>query len=403
MKIGFFCTFYPEKFPFTKTNGFGHGGADESIYDISIELHKLGHEITIFSIGSEVKTQYESPLDGLELYRFPVLKLPLINIPTSLKGFFSPKFLKLKKNFYFDIIHAKAGSPPGGEAALYYKKKFHCPMVLDIGGPQNPQWGSIIRKISMKIYLIFMYSKVLRDTDIIVMNSKEQLKDDTTIIPYKDKIRFIQKGLNFDFFSECDDFFIENLANINEIRKNNKIILFVGSLEQLKGIHILIKAFNKIVDKYSKLVLVIAGQGRMKKELDLLVKNLNLSDKVFFVGYLDKISLKKLYHIADLFVLPSMSESFPRVLLEAMASGTPCLASDINAHIATLGYGKVGFTAKCFNVEDFTEKIDNFFNHDDEWYEKERIKSKRYAEKFSWEKTAKELENVYEMLLNNKN
>ena len=72
-------------------------------------------------------------------------------------------------------------------------------MVLDIGGPQNPYWGNVVRKISMKIYLKFMYSKVLRETDVIIMNSKEQLNDDNTLIPYKDKIFFVPKGLDFDY------------------------------------------------------------------------------------------------------------------------------------------------------------------------------------------------------------
>jgi len=398
MRIGFFCTFFPEKPPFTKTDGFGHGGADESIHDVVKQLHKLGHEITIFSVGRGTKTQYESPAHGLELYRFPVLKIPFFNTPLSLKGFFSPKFLKVKKNFDFDVVHAKTGSPPAGEAALNYTKRYHCPMVLDIGGPQNPRWGSIARKISMRIYLKFMYSKVLRETDVIIVNSKEQLMDDNTLIPYKDKIRFVPKGLDFDYFSECDDLNIETIPVVNKIRENNRIILFAGSLEELKGVHILINAFDRIKDKYPKLVLIIAGQGRMKKKLELLVHNLNLTDRVIFVGYLDKLSLKKLYHIADLFVLPSMSESFPRVLLEAMSAGTPCLASDIGAHIATLGYGEVGFTAKCFNVEDFSNKISYFFDQDEAWYKKESIKSKSYAAKFSWERTAKELEKIYSEL-----
>ncbi|MBE3114421.1 MAG: glycosyltransferase family 4 protein [Actinobacteria bacterium] len=398
MRIGFFCTFFPEKPPFTKTKGFGYGGADESIFDLVTQLHKRGHKITIFSIGKGTKTQYESPAEGLELFRFPVISIPLINIPISLKGFFSFKFLIQEKNYYFDVIHAKLGSPPGGEAALLYKKKFNCPMILDIGGPQNPRWGSVIRKIIMNFYLKFIYSKVLNGCNIITINSKEQILDDPILRPYEEKIRFIPKGLDFNYFSNCEDTTIKNFPYINEIKSNKKIILFVGSLVELKGVHILIKAFNKIKEVYPDLILLIVGQGRMKNELELLVKKLNLTDRVIFMGYMEKESLKKLYKIADLFVLPSMSESFPRVLLESMAAGTPCLVSDIGAHIATLGYGEVGFTAKCFDVEDFAHKINFFFSHEEKWYIDESIKSKKYASKFSWEKTAIEVEKLYKLL-----
>lgn len=399
MKIGFFCTFFPEKPPFTETSGFGYGGADESLYDIVMQLHNFGHEIIIFSIGDSKKVQYESPSDGLELYRFPVIRIPFLSIPVPLKGFLSLKFLKLEKNFNLDVIHAKEGNPPGGLAAFNYKRKYGCPMILDIGGKQNTEWGSLFRKISMKIYLKLFYSKVLKGSDAIIVSSNEYLLDDTMLFPYKNKIDIVPKGLDFNFFSSCNNLPIENVPCINEIKKYNKIILYVGNLAESKGVHILIKAFEMIKNEHPDLLLLIAGKGPMQKKLQSIVKDLKLNDRVLFVGYLDKISLKKLYHIADLFVLPSMSEGFPRVILEALASGTPCLVSDIGANKGALRNGQVGFMAKCFDIKDFADKINYFFGHDDIWYKKESIKSKKYAAEFSWEKTAKKFETIYERLI----
>lgn len=399
MRIGFFCTFFPEKYPFIKTKEFGYGGSDESIFDTVMELHNLGHKIIIFSIGNSNKIQYESPLNGLELYRFPVARIPLIHIPISLKGFFSLKFLWLKRNFNLDVVHAKEGNPPGGFAALNYKRKYGCPMILEVGGKQNVEWGSFFRKILMKIYLKLFYSKVLKGTDTIVVSSNQYLLDDTILLPFKDKIQIVPRGVDFNFFSKCDNFFIQNIPNINEIKKSKKIILFAGSLVESKGIHILINAIKIIKDDQPDLVLIIAGRGPMEETLVSLVKSLKLNDRVLFVGYLDKISLKKLYHKADLFVLPSLSEGFPRVILEALASGTPCLVSDIGANRGVIGDGIVGFMAKCFDINDFADKISFFFNHDLKWFELESLKSKRYAAEFSWENTAKKFEKIYISLI----
>ena len=62
--------------------------------------------------------------------------------------------------------------------------------------------------------------------------------------------------------------------------------------------------------------------------------------------------------------------------------------------------GEVGFLSKCFDVEDLAEKINEFFNHDESWFKVECEKSKKYASKFSWEKTATEIERIYNLVLN---
>lgn len=407
MKIGFFCTFFPEKPPFTKTKSFGHGGADESLFDLIIELQKLDHKITIFSIGDDKKIQYESPLDNLELYRFPVLNIPFIHIPLAYRALSSFKFLRIKKQFDFDIIHAKLGNSPAEWAALNYKKRYGCPMILDIGGVQNSRWGNLFRRTIMTINNRIFYAKILKDSDAILIRSNEYLNDDLLLQPYKNKVHVVPHGLDYDFFSQCNDKNLMNSKNVLKLKEfkneNKKIILFVGSLVESKGVHIIIKALKKSIYKHQDLILIIAGQGPMQNKLESLVDSLQLNDKVFFVGYLDKWALRNLYHDADLFVLPSMSEGFPRVLLEAMAAGTPCLVSDIGANIGALGNGKVGFVAKCFDVDDFSDKINIFFNHDKSWFEKERDKSKNFAQNFSWQKTANEIEKIYQKLLSEKN
>jgi len=403
MKIGFFCTFFPEKPPFTRTKSFGYGGADESLFDLIIEIQKSGHKITIFSIGDDKKTQYESPTDNLELYRYPVLNIPFVSIPLQYKGFSSLKFLRIKKQFDFDIIHAKLGNSPAEWAALNYKKRYGCPMILDIGGVQNSRWGSFIRRIIMIINNKILYPKILDDSDAILIRSKEYLKDDLSLQPYKNKIHIIPHGLDYDFFSQSNDI---NLVYSNDAldlkrfkKENKKILLFVGSLVESKGVHILIKALKKSSSKHKDLILIIVGRGSMQNKLESLVKDLQLDEKVFFAGFLDKYALRNLYHNADLFVFPSMSEGFPRVLLEAMAAGTPCLVSDIGANIGALGNGKVGFVAKCFDVDDFSDKINIFFDHEKSWFEMERNKSKNFAQNFSWKNSAKELEKIYSKLL----
>lgn len=104
-----------------------------------------------------------------------------------------------------------------------------------------------------------------------------------------------------------------------------KIILFVGRLVKVKGVDVLLRAFAQL--GRSDAVLVVVGDGPERQNLEKLALSLGISDRVIFTGWRDDAS--KLVSIADVFVLPSLSEGLPQALLEALAHGVPCIVSDI--------------------------------------------------------------------------
>jgi 1,4-alpha-glucan branching enzyme len=399
MNLGFFCTFFPDSLPpFRGTKGYGYGGADESLLDLVVELHKLGHNITIFSIGKEPDIVREIPFDGLTLYRYPILNFPFPKRTTPpIKAYFSPSFLQIPQTLTFDILHLKLGNSPAEFSALNYKKRTNTPLIMDIGGKQNPHWGGLARRSYMNLYLHMAYPRILQAADIILLRSQAYLADDQNLLNYKDKIRIVPQGVNYEFFKQKDPY---PLPTLPPGRDNGGIknILYVGNLVESKGVHILIQSLALAQREHPDLHLCIAGSGQMRPTLENLVTQLGLDNHVTFAGYVDKHTLRALYQWSNLFILPSLSEGFPRVLLEAMASGTPCLASDIGANLGALDNGAVGFTAKCFNINDFTEKINSFFDHDQHWFRQESTKARRHAQKFTWRKTAREVEKIYKEL-----
>lgn len=113
--------------------------------------------------------------------------------------------------------------------------------------------------------------------------------------------------------------------------KRCKTVVTVASLEQrYKGIDLLLEATADCVQRGLDLAVVIVGGGRLKDELEALGDTLGLSDRVTFTGPVPSGQAVRDYlDSADLFVLPSRSEGLPRVVIEAMARGLPCVATRV--------------------------------------------------------------------------
>ncbi len=106
------------------------------------------------------------------------------------------------------------------------------------------------------------------------------------------------------------------------------IFLCVASLEEIKGVDVLLTAFSLLKKKSGPAShLIIAGDGPLRKRLQGLCRSLHIQKEVHFTGHLDREALRRQYHRADAFVLPSRMEAFGIVLIEAMACGLPVVAT----------------------------------------------------------------------------
>jgi glycogen(starch) synthase len=211
-----------------------------------------------------------------------------------------------------------------------------------------------------------------------------------------DKLVMVPNGVNTHYYNSIDDdlkTFRDKFALPEE-----KIVLFVGRLVYEKGIHVLINAVPKILEKVNA-KFIIVGSGYMKEQLLNIVRSMGLEHKVLFEGFVDEETLLKLQKCADVSVVPSLFEPFGIVALEAMAAKSPVVVSDTGGLSEIIEHNVTGVKVYPNNPDSLAWGITKVLL--DDGYRK-YIRENAYKtilEKYDWEKIAQQTKNIYEGVL----
>jgi len=193
------------------------------------------------------------------------------------------------------------------------------------------------------------------------------------------------------------------------LHPEDRMILFVGRIEPLKGVDTLIEAMAclKLKQDGRPVHLAIIGGDpsaspeQMTTEMTRLQKlcdDLGLDQSVVFLGKRDQDKLPYYYSAAEVVVMPSHYESFGMVALEAMACGTPVIASEVGGLAYLVRDGETGFTIPAEEPEMLCEKLSWLLN-DEALHQKMSGQAAEYAQDYAWEKIAKQIVEVYEELV----
>ena len=214
-----------------------------------------------------------------------------------------------------------------------------------------------------------------------------------------DKIKVIYIGIDDIYRPIADKYKLDNIKNKYKI--DSKFILHVGSLQARKNIPRLIEAYSKLpMELLAKYQLVIAGKRSWKvEEILAKVKQLGLNDKVVFTGFVDDNDLPLLMNAANLLVFPSLYEGFGIPPLEAMACGTPVVASNTSSIPEVVGDAALLFDP--YNIKEMTKAINRALT-DVKLRNKLRKRGFERIKQFSWEKAARETLQVYKEVYKNK-
>jgi len=303
------------------------GGVSNAVTHLCTSLRKRGHEVIVYTcsrFGNQKVDKSEVIMDGVIIKR--IVNLTGFSILYGVLPNPIP-ILKDLQNENPDIVHLHGiGHLENDYVALVAKRRTI--VLTGHGGgmfyrPDRPwyQWAGWL------IYSRLLAKRTVHRVHRIIAVSPYEVSFWLTLGATRDKIDIIPWGIPNDCFIDHDGKEFRRKYGIS-----GSMLLFVGSLVRGKGAQWLIKAMPEIISELPDTYAVICGPDLgYGKQLASLTRNLGVSDRVIFTGFLPERRLLQAYAACDIFVMPSDFEAFGLSISQAMAFGKPVIASGVGA------------------------------------------------------------------------
>jgi len=250
-------------------------------------------------------------------------------------------------------------------------------------------WGYDVVSFPYKsIVNRFMIKRALNRADYITATSAYLKKAVMKLNKNIKDIEVIPFGIDIDLFE------------YREREPADEIIIgIVKSLRPNYGIDILIRAFARLKSRYGNIRLKIAGRGESEPDYKNLVRELGIEGSVEFLGFVDHSYLSELLSTFDIFVMPSIEESFGVAALEASATGLPVVASRVGGVPEVIEDNITGLLVESKNVEELTAMLDKLIGDPRLRLEMGRAGRKFVEEKYVWSNNLLSMKSLYEKIL----
>ena len=320
-------------------------------------------------------------VNGVEVFR-----AGSIGIYSSMPVSFSFPFLLGKLSKDADILHFHLPFPLATLSYLLVRPK----------GKVVVWWHSDIvrQKNMMRLYRPFL-TAFLKKVDKIMIATAEHIESSRFLGAFRDKCEIVPFGIDVAWLCPSHET-REEAAKIRE-KYGSQIVLFVGRLIYYKGVEYLIRAMKDVSAR-----LLIVGQGALENRLRALTAELQLGDRVVFLGRVADERMPAYYHSCDVFVLPSIacSETFGIVQLEAMACGKPVVNTDLPTGVPRVSRnGETGITVPPADSAALTAAINRLLRDSDFRQTCGRNARKRVETYFTAPRMIEDIYRVYEKVL----
>jgi len=345
--------------PLARPGGAKSGGLNVYVLELARQLASLNCDVDIFTRATTVSqpevTQVQPHLRVIALTAGPTDPLPPEQLYGHLEAFYEALLNFTRRDgAAYDLVHSHywlSGLVGARLKALW--RVPHVVMFHTLGEIKNrASYGE--HESGLRID---SESAVLAAADRVICAT--ELERDSLRQLYgagHDKVTVIPLGVDLDRFRPAGKQEARSALGL----RDERIILFVGRIEPLKGIDILINAAS-LLESEVECTVVVGGDDSSQAEvaeLRDLARDRGIEHRVAFVGAVDHETLPLYYNAADVCVVPSHYESFGLVAVEAMASGVPVVASRVGGLTGTIKDGETGYLVPWLCPEPFAERIE---------------------------------------------
>lgn len=239
-------------------------------------------------------------------------------------------------------------------------------------------WGSDLFAFSGKIGSVI--KKIILNKIDLLFTQGEPLKKRAIELGYRMPINSLPCGVNSKMFSP--EKYRKEVKNA--INPDGPIILFVGICVEAKGIGYLLESMVKIAAEFPLVKLLLVGDDSKAGSYKNFIVEKKLDRNIYFYGSTTRDKLPELFACSDIFILPSLSEGWPLVVMEAMSSGLVCIVSDLPVFTENPDYKNLLVIVRKKNANDIYYAINNILNKNKN-YEMIKKQAREFAVKnFDW-------------------
>ncbi|PJE57852.1 MAG: hypothetical protein COU81_03835 [Candidatus Portnoybacteria bacterium CG10_big_fil_rev_8_21_14_0_10_36_7] len=286
---------------------------DSHFYHIYGALKKLAKEVSIFLIlekGEAKETDFPE-IETVYTQKFSFLPL------RSIELFFVCIWARIIGNKFFYVHYSRVGAVCSSVAArLSFGKVFY--------------WNCGMPWLFEKSWLSKIRAKIIYRCVNYLVTGNETMKQlySTQYGIDEEAIKVVPNWVDLDRISQhsIDE---SSLRGKKQLPIDVHIILFVHTISERKGADLLPDIASILIQKNIKFIMLVIGDGPAKKKVEYLIEKRNVGTNVKMLGSIPNSEILDFFMLADIFLMPSREEGVPRVLIEAMASGLPYVASNI--------------------------------------------------------------------------